>query len=73
MRVRKRGDSKTKRRNLRQMVKFGIHRLWVEMKETHKQNMRLRILCKKKKKRFKIKGVLNTTVSFYTEGKKAYE
>lgn len=40
--------------NLREMVKFRKHRLWVRMKERHKQKMWRRI-CKKKKEKFRRK------------------
>lgn len=58
--------------NLREMVKFRKHRLWVRMKERHKQKMWRRI-CKKKKNIQEKKGVLDTIVSFDTEGKKIYK
>lgn len=46
MRVREREVTVKNQRNLREMVKFRKHRLWEEMKETDKQKMWLRILCK---------------------------
>lgn len=59
-----------KKENQREMVKIQIRRLWAGVKEARKQRVHQRILCTEK---FKIKGVLDTTVGYQTQGKKAYE